>query len=276
MVALGIVTDTVADDFPYALDRATAWGISAIEPFSLWGKPVTALDDAALAVAAAAVRERGLTVTNIASLVMRCPVTDEAEREHLAIFDRTVEIARQFGTDRIRCYGYLKQPDLDAVWPRIIRTFDRLLERAEAADVTLLLENSSYANLQTATELRRLLDVLNHPRLQLLWDAGNAFALGDPTPTVEAWHLLKDRIAHLHLKDSVAFGSNQWVPVGSGAFALAGLLAALAEDGYDGVISLEAYFDDEPATREEKVRRSVEQVQRAMAIAGLTAGRNDD
>lgn len=275
MVALGIVTDTVADDFPYALDRVKAWGISAIEPFSLWGKPVTALDEAELTDAAAAVRDRGLTVTNLASLIMRCPVTDEAEREQLAIFDRTVEIARRFGTDRIRCYGYLKQPDLDIVWPRIIRTFETLLERAEAADVTLLLENSSYANLQLATDLRRFLDALDHPRLQLLWDAGNAFALGDPTPTIEAWRLLRDRIAHLHLKDSVALGSNQWVPVGSGAFDLADFLAALAEDGYAGVISLEAYFDDELAAREEKVRRSVEQVQRAMVAAGLTVGRQD-
>ena len=73
MVALGIVIDTIADDFTYALDRATAWGISAVEPFSLWGKPVTALTDTELAAAVTAVRQRGLVVTNIASLIMRCP-----------------------------------------------------------------------------------------------------------------------------------------------------------------------------------------------------------
>lgn len=273
MVALGIVIDSISDDFEYALDQASAWGISAIEPFSLWGKPVSTLDDDELQRAAAAVRDRGMTVTDIASLIMRVPATDEAEQEQYAVFDRTVAIARAFGTDRVRCYGYLKQPDLDEVWPRIVRTFEALLARAEAADVTLLLENSSYANLQMATELRRFLDTLDHPRLQLLWDAGNAFALGDPTPTVEAWNLLKDRIGHLHLKDSVAHGSNAWVPVGSGAFDLSGLLAAVAADGYDGVLSLEAYFDDEPAVREAKVRQSVEQVQAAMDRAGLTVSR---
>lgn len=270
MVALGIVIDSISDDFEYALDRASSWGISAIEPFSLWGKPVTALDDDELTRAAAAVRERNITVTDIASLIMRCPATDEAEQEQYAIFDRTVEIAREFGTDRIRCYGYLKQPDLSDIRPRIVRTFETLLARAEEAGVTLLLENSSYANLQMATELREFLDTVNHPRLQLLWDAGNAFALGDPTPTVTAWGMLKDRIGHLHLKDSVAHGSNQWVPVGSGAFDLSGFLSAVAADGYDGVISLEAYFDDAPEVREEKVRQSVEQVQRAMESAGLT------
>jgi sugar phosphate isomerase/epimerase len=90
-------------------------------------------------------------------------------------------------------------------------------------------------------------------------------------PVVEGWHLLKDRIVHLHLKDSDAHGSNHWVPVGSGALDLAGLLAAVKEDGYDGVISLEAYFDDGPEEREEKVRLSVEGVRAAMQAAGLNA-----
>jgi sugar phosphate isomerase/epimerase len=269
VAALGIVIDSISDDFVYALDRAQSWGISHIEPFSLWGKQVSTLTDDEVDTAVAAVQARGITVTDIASLVMRCPVTDEAEAENFAIFDRTVEIARRFGTDRIRCYAYHKHPDLEAVWPRIVGTFEKLIARAEAADITLLLENSSYANLQWAADLRRLLDTLDHPRLQLLWDPGNGFALADPTPVVEGWKLLKDRIAHLHLKDSDAHGSNTWVPVGSGAFDLTGLLRAVKADGYVGVISLEAYFDDAPAEREEKVRLSVEQVQRAMTAAGL-------
>jgi len=270
MAHIGIVADTISEDFARAATLASAWDISRIELYHLWHKNVCDLDDAEVDRAVALVRTHGLTVTNIASLVFRCAPTDEAAKRELAVFERAVALARRFGTDRIRCYAYLKQPDLAAVWPRILQTYEKLVGLAETHGVTLLFENSSYANLQTAVELRRFLDAVDHPRLKLLWDAGNAFALGDPTPTVEAWHMLKDRIAHLHVKDSAAHGSNHWVPVGAGAFPLEGLLAAVAADGYRSVVSLEAYFSEDPdQDRERKVQESVEGCRRAAGKAGL-------
>jgi sugar phosphate isomerase/epimerase len=268
MPGIGIVADTISEDFAHAADRAVAWGITNVELYHLWHQSVIELDDATIERALAIIHTHGLHVTNLATLIMRCPPTDEAEQAQLELFERAVAIGGKFGTNRIRCYAYLKQPDLSSVWDRILRTFERLLALAEAHDVTLLLENSSYANLQMATELRRLLDAVDHPRLQLLWDAGNAFALGDPTPTVEAWHMLKDRIVHLHVKDSVAHGSKEWVPVGDGALDLNGLLKAVKADGYDGIISLEPYF---PAsdTQEGKVEASAQGLRTAMAAMGL-------
>lgn len=265
---LGIVVDTVSEDLAAALTRISAWGIRNVELYHLWHKAITDLTEAELAEAGRLIAASGARVTNIASLVMRCAPTDAAEAENLEIFARAVGAARALGTDRVRCYAYLKQPDLDTLWPRLMRTYDRLLRLAEARDVTLLLENSSYANLQTTAELRRFLDAVDHPRLQLLWDAGNAFALGDPTPTVEAWHTLKDRIVHLHLKDSVAHGSNQWTAVGAGGLDLDGLLKAVAADGYTGVVSLETYFDD-ATSRLDLIDQSVHAVRAALGRVGL-------
>lgn len=270
--SIGIVVDTISEDFAYALRRVLDWEIPNIELFSLWGKNVCDLTDAGASTAASLVQSHGLTVTNIASLIMRCEPTASAERDHLALFEHAVRMARRFGTDRIRCYAYLKQPSLDSVWPRLMRIYETLTELADEWEVTLLLENSSYANLQNATELRRFLDAIDHPRLKLLWDAGNAFAAGDPTPTVDAWHMLKDRIAHLHIKDTSAHGSKEWMPVGTGALNLSGLMNALASDGYIGVISLEPYFDKGDPRREEKVRTSASGLRQAMRDVGLGKG----
>lgn len=266
MVRLGIVSDTVSSDYDHAASRAAAWGLPHVEIFSVWDRPIIELNDEEIQRLAAISAQRGVIVSNLATLIMRVPATDAARDEQLRQFDRAVEIANLLQLDRIRCYAFLKEPSLDDVWDRIIVALNALLERARAANITLLLENSSYANVQMATESRKVLDVIDDPRLQLLWDPGNAFALGDPTATVDAWHLLKDRIAHIHLKDSVAHGSKEWVPLGEGAFDLTGLLAAITADGYDGIVSLETYFDDpDPAAREEKTRISAENLHRALA-----------
>jgi sugar phosphate isomerase/epimerase len=267
---MGIVLDTISEDVEHALSRVSEWGIPNVELFSLWGKNVCDLTPVEASAAAALIERHRLRVTNIASLIMRCEPNKDAERRDLALFERAVEMGRRFGTDRIRCYAYLKQPSLETIWPRLLRTYDTLIGLAVAHDVTLLLENSSYANLQHAVELSRFLDAVDHPRLKLLWDAGNAFAAGDPTPAVEAWHMLKDRIVHLHLKDTKAHGSKEWVPVGTGALDLSGLLKAVKSDGYAGVISLEPYFDKDDAAREDKVRTSVERLCHAMHTTGLT------
>jgi sugar phosphate isomerase/epimerase len=271
MARIGIVADTISEDFDRATAVAADWGLTHIELYRLWQRGVWDLADDEIERAVDLVRARGLTVTNLDTLIMRCSPTDEAERQELTAFERAVVVARRFGTDRIRCYGYLKQPDLQIVWARLARTYEGLLRLAETHRVTLLFENSSYANVQTARELRRFLDTLDHPRLQLLWDAGNAFALGDPTPTADAWHLLKDRIAHLHIKDSVAHGSNRWVPVGRGALDLGGLLAAIAADKFAGTISLEPYFsaDEDDREREQKVHDSLQGLRDAATGAGL-------
>ena len=118
-VDIGIVVDTISEDFAAALDLIAAWGIGNIELYHLWDRAVTDLDAAQTAEAVALVRVRGPRVTNIASLVMRCEPTDAAEAENRAMFERAVRLGRALGTDRIRCYAYKKQPDLDALWPRL-------------------------------------------------------------------------------------------------------------------------------------------------------------
>ena len=57
------------------------------------------------------------------------------------------------------------------------------------------------------------------------------------------WRGLRDHIVHLHVKDSTGVPSARhpftYVLPGDGEFPMAGLLAALREDGYTGPLSLE-------------------------------------
>ena len=44
------------------------------------------------------------------------------------------------------------------------------------------------------------------------WDAANFVQVGTTTPTTTAWPLLRDYVAHVHIKDAVAIDRTGLVP----------------------------------------------------------------
>jgi sugar phosphate isomerase/epimerase len=56
---------------------------------------------------------------------------------------------------------------------------------------------------------------------------------------LERYHLLRDRIRHLHLSDSTSTRGDEHLPPGQGTLPLAELAAAMVADGFDGQVVLE-------------------------------------
>ncbi|KJJ95824.1 hypothetical protein UB44_21635 [Burkholderiaceae bacterium 26] len=88
--------------------------------------------------------------------------------------------------------------------------------------------------------LLRLLDAI--PDCKLLWDAHHTWRKGQSEPT-RTWELVRDRVQHIHIKDSVADAAcaagYRYVLPGDGALPMKDLLAALYRDSYAGILSLE-------------------------------------
>jgi sugar phosphate isomerase/epimerase len=88
--------------------------------------------------------------------------------------------------------------------------------------------------------LLRLLEAL--PDCPILWDAHHTWRKGGADP-VRTWRLLRDRVKHIHVKDSVpdarAKAGYSYVLPGAGQFPMFELMSVLREDGYEGVLSLE-------------------------------------
>jgi sugar phosphate isomerase/epimerase len=94
--------------------------------------------------------------------------------------------------------------------------------------------------------LVKLLQRFGPDELGVNFDTGNSFLAGnDP---VEYVRRVADRVVHVHVKDIPASqlpergkvtGTRVGVTVGDGVVDLRGVLAALAEAGYDGVLSVE-------------------------------------
>lgn len=73
------------------------------------------------------------------------------------------------------------------------------------------------------------------PDCPILWDTHHTWRRGGQDP-VETWRLFRQRIVHLHVKDSSA---DRYCLPGQGGFPMANLRAALAADAYAGPLSLE-------------------------------------
>ncbi len=104
--------------------------------------------------------------------------------------------------------------------------------------VDLLVE--PYDALAKQAPLKQFLDRV--PHATLLWDCHRMWRQGGEDP-VSTWSLVKDRTAHIHVKDSVNQPSEKhpftYVMPGEGEFPMRPLLDALKQDKFGGVLSLE-------------------------------------
>ncbi len=149
------------------------------------------------------------------------------------------------------------------------------LEYAARHNVVLLLENlfdlvpndvpDSFRAWYRASDYSRsadacleLIQKVNSKYFQLNFDPCN-FYIGGEEPYPYAYELLKDHIRNVHLKDARKFdhrllpedhrptlqrdlfGDYACVPLGQGGCNTTGLLQALHQDGYSGVLALEAH-----------------------------------
>ena len=87
-----------------------------------------------------------------------------------------------------------------------------------------------------------LIATVGSPALRATFDAANFVQCG-VRPHTEAYPLLREHLVYLQVKDAVA-GTGQVVPAGQGDGEVALTLAALAEAGFDGFVSLEPHLTE--------------------------------
>ena len=173
------------------------------------------------------------------------------------MLSRSIELAKAFNTDRVRCFDFWR---LDDQAPYRAAINEKLLDaagKAGKAGILLVLENEMSCNTATGAEAAQVLAAVKSPHLMLNWDPGNA-AEGGEIPYPNGYDLLpKERIGHCHCKDSVKKpdGKYAWAAMGKGMIDWTGQFAALKRDGYHYAVSLETHWRG-AGTPEESTRQS--------------------
>jgi sugar phosphate isomerase/epimerase len=260
---ISVINDEISQDFDHACYVvAHDFGLSWIELRSMWDKNVTALSAPQIDEANKILARYSLRVTDIASPLFKtdwpgAPRSEYSSKGDLhgaaeatfkqqdEILERSISLAKQFNTDRVRCFDFWRLEDVAPYRAAIDEKLRAAAEVAGGEGVLLVLENEFACNTATGREAARTMNAIQSPHLALNWDPANAVMRGELDAFPGGWQTLpKNRIHHCHCKNAVqsAAGRIEWSPVGNGIINWTAQFRALRQIGYHEAVSLETHW----------------------------------
>jgi L-ribulose-5-phosphate 3-epimerase len=257
---IAVINDEISQDFDHACHVASRqFGMQWIELRSMWNTNVIKLTSKQVAEAKRILKQNGLSVTDIASPLFKVdwpgapkskfsPKHDQFNADFTfaqqdEVLERSIELAKVFETDRIRCFDFWRLDEQGPYRAPMNETLHKAAEKAGKNNVMLVLENEPACNTATAFEAARLLAAVKSKHLMLNWDPGNAASHGEKAYP-DGYNLLpKNRISHCHCKDVIRKADGfEWAAMGHGEIDWVGQFKALKRDGYHGAVSLETHW----------------------------------
>jgi L-ribulose-5-phosphate 3-epimerase len=257
---IAVINDEISQDFGHACEVASRrFGMGWIELRSMWDKNILNLTPQEVAEAKRILEKNKLKVTDIGSPLFKVdwpgapkskfsPKRDQFSADFTfdqqgEVLERSIELAKQLGTDRVRCFDFWRLDNQAPYRSAINEKLHDAAEKAGKKGVILVLENESACNTATGAEAASLLSAVKSKYLMLNWDPGNAAAHGEKA-FPDGYNLLpKDRIGHCHCKDVVKKGEDyDWAAMGRGTIDWVGQFKALKTDGYHYAVSLETHW----------------------------------
>ncbi len=284
---VGVISDEISQDFDHACYVISKqYGLQYVELRALWGKNLQDSSSDQIAQAQKLLSKYGLIVTDIASPLYKvnfpgAPPSPYGSKEDLHgaaettfaqqddVLRRSIELAKQFKTDKVRCFDFWR---LEDVKPYRAAINDKLRQSAEYAGkqgILLVLENEFACNTATGREAAATLAGVPSPHLALNWDPGNAVMRGEFDAFPDGWNALpKERIHHCHVKNAVkdSAGKVEWSPVDVGIIDWTAQFRALKGIGYSNATNLETHWKG--GTPEQSTDRSWEGMKRDLVAAG--------
>ena len=294
--SVGVVNSEISSDVDVGVDVAADLGMSGIEIEDFWGRAAWQVDDALLERTRASVERGGLSVSAVGTQAFKILILPPGDVRDLASIDGWdqhrveleggIRVAQALDSPFVRVFSCRRDGmvGMGNPSPRLLDggplPADRLAgiaavlrdagDRADAAGVTLLVENVRSCWGNTAVNTVRILEATDHPRVKLNWDPSNGFVSGgDPFPP--GYEIARPWTAHVHVKDArvvdPSTGLIAWECVGRGEVDFVGQLRALIADGFAGAVNLETHWHPEGRSKEANSRESFAGMLQALDLA---------
>ncbi|HEV7183717.1 MAG TPA: TIM barrel protein [Leifsonia sp.] len=221
-----------------------ALGARHIEVRSAWDVNIVDLDGDQLDRLAGILRERGMSVSAIASPIGKVDVSLPVGHE-VARLARAIAAADRLGSRYIRIFSFYRSEDrpVASIRDEVIVRMRALADAAEAADVVLLHENEKDIYGDTPERCLDIVEAVGSEHLKLAWDSANFVQVGVAHPFDDGYAALRPHLEYLQVKDALA-ATGEVTPAGEGDGQVLATLAALRDDGYTGFASLEPHLTD--------------------------------
>ena len=195
--------------------------------------------------------EAGIRISALGSPLGKIGIEDPFE-EHFEDFRHAVEIAHMVETENIRMFSFYmpegqkagenqRKEELRRYRGQVFERIGQMQEYAARNDIVLLHENEKGIYGERASECLDLMENFGGEHFKAIFDFANFVQAGEDTR--EAYQLLKDHIAYIHVKDALA-ESGKVVPAGQGDGNVVEILGKLFADGFAGFLSLEPHLFD--------------------------------
>ena len=167
----------------------------------------------------------------------------EAARYHLEeVLPASIQFARRLGTNLIISFGFDRGDRPAGEAPdEVLDILHKAAELVGQAEMTLAIEVEDGHWADTGRRAAELIRAVDHPALKVNWDPGNTAASGE-APFPDGYLAVREYVRHVHVKDVVLHPQGGYHYAVQGDIDWAEQLRALAEDGYDGYLSVETHM----------------------------------
>lgn len=243
MITFSGISDEAGKPIETQIRAHQELGWTAIEIRNVDGISLTDLCDSEFDRIAGKIEESGLRVSCFASQLCNWarPISKHVDID-VDELRRAIPRMRRMGTKYIRIMSYPNADWPEAAWHKeVVARLSYLCKMAEDGEVVLAHENCNGWGGESPENSLQLLEDVNSPALQLLYDTGNPIPHGQ-NPW-DFYSKVKDKVAYVHIKDGkLVDGQMKYTYCGDGAGQVREVLADLQRRGYDGYVSIEPHL----------------------------------
>ncbi len=233
--------DEIADDLATQIESLRKLDIHYVEMRGVDGNNLIYHTDEKIKEIRARLDDAGISLSAMGTPLGKIGI-DEPFEKHFEEFKRAIEVAHMMGTRNLRMFSfYMPSSDADRrdYRDRVFERIGMFVDEAVAGDVVFLHENEKDIYGEKAPECLDLMKNFACDHFKAIFDFANFVQAGQDT--LEAYEMLKDHIAYIHVKDARS-GSGTVVPSGYGDGHVEEILKDLFDGGFDGYLSIEPHL----------------------------------
>ena len=234
--------DEISADFEKQLEVLKRLGLSYMEIRGVNGKGIDTYEVSQVKEIKKSLDMAGIEISSLASPIGKIDIRQGFE-EHYEHFKHVVELAHILKAPYIRMFSFFMPPDQDVqkYEGEVLERLGKMVSYDELGEIQLLHENEKDIFGDTAARCLKIMQAFSKEGLKMAFDFANFVQCGQNTE--EAFELLGDYVAYVHIKDAVA-QTKAIVPAGQGDGQIESILKKLKERGYNGFLSLEPHLTE--------------------------------